>query len=159
MDSDIAIVERAAFSARLKQSLLAAGLPGTPTRLTRAFNLRLVDDSVTVHGVRKWLVGEAIPTQARINTFASWLRISPHWLRYGGDVVEMETARRDCLLLSHDDMRILDDFHRLDAQKRELVTAMVEVLLANCPAQAQPEREPAAPDAFTAPMRAASQHG
>ena len=38
---------------------------------------------MTIHGARKWLLGEAIPTQERIHILALWLNLNPAWLRYG----------------------------------------------------------------------------
>lgn len=38
---------------------------------------------MTVHAVRKWLVGEACPTQARILRLSELLAVDPSWLRFG----------------------------------------------------------------------------
>lgn len=32
---------------------------------------------------RKWLKGEAIPTQDKIHILARWIGVSPQWLRFG----------------------------------------------------------------------------
>lgn len=33
--------------------------------------------------VRKWLLADAIPTQAQLVGLADWLGVSPQWLRFG----------------------------------------------------------------------------
>jgi transposase len=38
---------------------------------------------VTAQTARKWLLAEAIPTQAKLIALADWLAVSPQWLRFG----------------------------------------------------------------------------
>jgi len=77
--------ERSQFSARLKAVLASArGLQPSPTLVAREFNERFAGKPVTVHAVRKWLVGEAIPTQDKLRALAKWLEVSVEWLRFGG---------------------------------------------------------------------------
>ncbi|MFD2274111.1 hypothetical protein ACFS07_32355 [Undibacterium arcticum] len=58
--------EREGFSDRLQQALRNAHYqPDSPTKLAREFNIRFSGRAVTVHAARKWLVGEAIPTQEK----------------------------------------------------------------------------------------------
>lgn len=59
------------------------GLPLRPTAFARWFNARSGERPVTVHAVRKWLVGEACPTQARILRLSQLLAVDPTWLRFG----------------------------------------------------------------------------
>lgn len=136
--------ERAAFTARLIQSLHDAGWPVTPTALQRAVNQRLTDDAVTVHGVRKWLIGEAIPNQARCHALAGWLDVSPHWLRYGAGAEagagEGETRRGNHPPLSPADNALLADLRQLDADARQLVDKLVAVMLTS--AASAPARQP-----------------
>ena len=75
--------ERAEFSNRLISSLVQLGWTKlSPTRFAEQFNQRAgTVDAVKLHGARKWLVGSAIPTQARIEILASWLKVSADWLR------------------------------------------------------------------------------
>ncbi|MES2832268.1 MAG: hypothetical protein V4695_09780 [Pseudomonadota bacterium] len=77
--------ERSQFSARFKAALESTrGLQPSPTLVAREFNNRFVGRPVTVHAVRKWLVGEAIPTQDKLRALAKWLEVSVEWLRFGG---------------------------------------------------------------------------
>jgi hypothetical protein len=79
--------EREAFSERLLISLRSAACPDSPTLLSREFNNRYAGTAITVHAARKWLVGEAIPTQDKLRILAEWLGVDVHWLRFGDQLL------------------------------------------------------------------------
>ena len=83
MDSKIASDERIHFSDRLRAALIAANQPTGASAFARAYNLRADGATVTTHGVRKWLKGEAIPTHEKILIIARWLHVHSSWLRFG----------------------------------------------------------------------------
>ena len=73
------------FSKRLIETLKSSrSLRASPTSLAREFNFHFVGKPITVHAARKWLVGEAIPTQDKLRALANWLGVSVDWLRFGG---------------------------------------------------------------------------
>jgi hypothetical protein len=74
------------FSERLKSAMVSAGYLPRPAVLEREFNLRWHGKPMTLHGVRRWLLGETIPGQDKILVLAEWLGISPQLLRYGAEV-------------------------------------------------------------------------
>ncbi|HQT02144.1 MAG TPA: transcriptional regulator, partial [Thiotrichales bacterium] len=71
------------FSERLKESMRAAGYELRPVVLEREFNLRYWGRSVSFQAVRRWLRGEVVPTQDRLQVLAEWLGVDAHWLRFG----------------------------------------------------------------------------
>lgn len=76
--------ERSAFSGRLVELLRHAGRGHiSATVLARAFNAQHQGQAVTTHAVRKWLLGQALPTQDKLRTLARMFSVEPHWLRYG----------------------------------------------------------------------------
>lgn len=76
--------QRLAFSLRLSEELSQLGLPvSSPTQVARAYSHRFPDQAVTAQTVRKWLLGEAIPVQAKLLALAEWFGVSAQWLRYG----------------------------------------------------------------------------
>jgi hypothetical protein len=78
------VADRAAFSTRLKGLLVREGYVTTsPTNLARHFNLRYKGDPVTVHAVRKWLFGLAVPSRTKVMTLCSMLNSTPEYLVYG----------------------------------------------------------------------------
>lgn len=83
MDSLRALNERINFADRLHLALVAAQQPTSTTAFTRAYNLRANGAAVSPHGARKWLRGEAVPTQEKILALARWLNVQAAWLRFG----------------------------------------------------------------------------
>ncbi|WP_194723887.1 hypothetical protein [Noviherbaspirillum malthae] len=103
----------------------------SPTVLLRQFNQRCeVGQSPSVHAVRKWLLGLAIPTQDKLRVLADWLGVSAEWLRFGQE--QASDSRHDATgALVHadsSDSALLDAFHRLDAKNQEIVFQLVQSL-------------------------------
>jgi hypothetical protein len=116
--------ERAGFSLRLGASLSDLGWTKlSPTRLAFEFNLRAGASSVTLHAARKWIMGEAIPTQARIVLLANWLHVNAAWLRFGGKLESSEPSH-----LGKQDLILLGAFSLLEAPQKKLVREMIELL-------------------------------
>ena len=122
--------ERTSFSDRLMESLEAAGFDSTPARFTVEFNLRADGSAVTVHGARKWLLGDAIPTQPRIQIIANWLGISAAWLRFGDSGNSEESApARVASDLKSSELALLHDIRLLSDTNNSLLRAIVETML------------------------------
>jgi transcriptional regulator with XRE-family HTH domain len=116
--------ERECFSLRLQQSLRDADhSTDSPTELARDFNARFSGDPITVHAARKWLVGEAIPTQEKMRTLAQWLGVPVDWLRFGGD--ETPAKQPD----ASSDIKLMADFGLLSDHDRKIVREFIKVLL------------------------------
>lgn len=121
--------ERESFSLRLQQTLRNAHhSPDSPTELARDFNIRFSGRPITVHAARKWLVGEAIPTQDKMRTLAQWLGVPVEWLRFGGD--ERRTESRDAISgFKTDDLKLMADFQLLDEHDRQIVREFIRILV------------------------------
>jgi len=121
--------EREGFSLRLQQTLRNAHhSPDSPTELARDFNARFEGPPITVHAARKWLVGEAIPTQDKLRTLADWLAVPVEWLRFGG-----EEHRQDNRSASGngrpEDMKLLSDLRLLSEGDRQIVREFIRILV------------------------------
>ena len=87
--------EHEEFSKRLRFALRQAAVTfDSPTSLSEEFSARYPDMPVTQQAVRKWLNGEAIPTQARVQALALWLAVGPEWLRFGKDTPATHSAQQ-----------------------------------------------------------------
>jgi transcriptional regulator with XRE-family HTH domain len=89
--------EKQGFSRRLRDCLkrVRPAAEG-PAALAREFNLRYEGTPVTVQAVRKWVSGQALPSQDKIRALALWLEVSPQWLRYGeGEALPGRALRQD----------------------------------------------------------------
>ncbi|MBB5371073.1 MULTISPECIES: hypothetical protein [unclassified Janthinobacterium] len=75
---------RQQFSERLKKELTRVGLPiASPTQIAQEFNTLYPANKIAAQTVRKWLLADAIPTQAKLMNLAEWLEVSAEWLRFG----------------------------------------------------------------------------
>lgn len=132
--------ERQAFSTRLKLALASAQFPLRPSVLAREFNLRARGMEVTPHGARKWLVGEAFPSQQRLLVLANWLNVQMAWLRFGTQDGG-ETAKGE--VTSDEQLQLLQEINGLSGRAQEIVRYLVDSLakleMAAGQASAQPE--------------------
>jgi transcriptional regulator with XRE-family HTH domain len=119
--------ERLAFSERLIQALKNARYPASPTRVAREFNVRHDARPVTVHAVRKWLLGEAIPTQDKVQALARWLGVATEWLRFGA--ADMARAKRAVDRIDADVVNLVADLQRLDEHHKQLACEFVRMLV------------------------------
>ena len=126
--NDPAKEERLAFSTRLKVAMASAHVDVRPSVLAREFNRRARGMEVTSHAARKWLVGEAVPTQQRLLILADWLDVRVAWLRFGtreagqpADILPPEIASDEQLLL-------LREISCLSEQAQALVRDLVDSL-------------------------------
>lgn len=120
--------EQERFADRLIQALEAARYQHAgASRIAREFNLRFPDKAVTVHAVRKWIKGEAIPTQDKLIAVSQWLGVKPDWLRYDaeGAAAEADPARQ----FSGEALRLLRDFERLGSDRQTIVDQIIQLLL------------------------------
>ncbi|WP_426197605.1 hypothetical protein [Massilia sp. DWR3-1-1] len=130
MNSKIAADERANFSKRLCIALLRAECSVSPTVFAQEFNLRTDGFAITSHAARKWLRGEAFPTQDKLVVLSRWLALSPQWLRYGEEcATESDYAANDPMGLPRDHLALLHDMQLLDDRSREIVKDLVASLM------------------------------
>lgn len=123
-------IERKEFSVRLQQALVACGYETlSPTRLTREFNTRYHGRQVTVHAVRKWLLGESIPVQDKLRLLAAWLKVDVTWLRYGDESQQHAGFDAQSLVNSHQDLQLIEDLQLLDDHHRQIAQQVVRALL------------------------------
>ena len=127
-------IERANFSERLQQALRNADYsPDSPTQLAREFNVRFAGRPITVHAARKWLVGEAIPTQEKLRTLAQWLGVPAEWLRFGGEQLLGERSGRGAAelppRLESADVKLIADLQHLDEDYRMIAREIIRMLV------------------------------
>jgi transcriptional regulator with XRE-family HTH domain len=124
--------EREQFSQRLQKMLRQTHhSPDSPTELAREFNIRFSGPPVTVHAARKWLVGEAIPTQDKIRALAQWLVVPADWLRFGNDAArpDVPSVSSSANAASPVDLKLIADLKLLDEPHRQIVREVVRILI------------------------------
>ena len=121
--------ERTGFSSRLQQCLRNSHhSPDSPTELAREFNIRFSGQPITVHAARKWLVGEAIPTQDKMRTLAHWLQVPIEWLRFGG-AEQQEKTFDPVNALRSADLKLIADLQLLDDHHRQIVREFIRIIV------------------------------
>ncbi|MBB5608238.1 MULTISPECIES: hypothetical protein [unclassified Janthinobacterium] len=124
--------ERESFSQRLQLALKNAHYsPDSPTRLAREFNIRFDGRPITVHAARKWLVGEAIPTQEKLRMIAQWLGVPAEWLRFGGPESATPNGESTSALSRFEsaDVKLIADLQRLDEHHRQIAREFIRMLV------------------------------
>jgi hypothetical protein len=123
-------IERRDFSERLQQTLHKRGYdPDSPTKLAREFNSRYDGRPVTVHAVRKWLLGEAIPVQDKLRTLAAWLTVDVTWLRFGDEPQAGTQGAQGNGGFATPDLQLIAELRLLDPHHRHIAREIVRALL------------------------------
>lgn len=116
------------FAERLKFALLKAGKSLRPTDLAIQFSLQSqAEGGVSMPAARKWLRGEALPTEDKLRTLAHWLNVDPHELRYG---VSPNKALAEQLkqlpYAAQNDVAAVEQFLALPPEHRKTVRAVIK---------------------------------
>jgi hypothetical protein len=121
--------EKIEFSNRLRTAIQEAGYQLRPTILEREFNTRYWGKPVTVQAVRRWLRGEAIPSQEKLQVLADWLKIEPHALRFGEQAAESIRAKRKQWedALDSQERETIELYLALPAEKRKVIREVITV--------------------------------
>ncbi len=125
------MTETSGFAQRLKNGMMAIGFEPRPSILEREFNLRYWGRPVTFQGVRRWLRGESMPEQDKLVVLAEWLRVSPHYLRFGVDDANASVQEKPGdwrQTLSPDLQHVIDAFLSLPAEEKRLVADLLSAL-------------------------------
>lgn len=130
--------EKVEFAQRLSDAMTRAGYALRPVVLEREFNTRYWGRSVTLQAVRRWLRGEAIPSQEKLQVLADWLKVEPQVLRFGEQVsnsIQQQKQRWD-EGVGHLERETFDAFLKLPAPQRKLIR---EVILTFAKVHAEPD--------------------
>lgn len=124
-----------AFGERLKAAMTKAGYALKPVVIEREFNQRYWGSPVSVQAVRKWLLGDVIPTQDKLQVLAEWLQVDPHWLRFGedrfGSVREQESKWE--VGMTQEDRNAISEFMTLPLAERKTLRQFFKVYLQTRP--------------------------
>lgn len=124
------------FAKRLRDAMQAAGYEPKPSVLEREFNLRYMGKSMTLHGVRRWLLGESLPKQDKVLVLAEWLRIPPQQLRYGVEVemrIQQQRARWE-EAIGYQEREVFEAYLNLPVPQRKIVREVIQTFAKAFPA-------------------------
>jgi len=119
--------EKTQFAERLRAGMLAAGYQARPGVLEKEFNSRYWGRSVTFQAVSRWLRGEAIPSQEKLQVLADWLNIEPHVLRFGEGPIKTirEKRKRWDEGIGYQERELFEAFLSLPADQRKAVREII----------------------------------
>lgn len=121
--------QRLEFSRRLREELIRTGREESPVALAREINLHLRNpERVHPSSCRKWLHGQAIPTQEKLQVLARILQVTPAWLRFG-QLTDLREPQPVAAPLSSDELALLDGWRQLGARQRRTVRMLMGQLL------------------------------
>lgn len=115
------------FAERLRDAMTAAGYEAKPAVLEREFNTRYWGKPMTLHGVRRWLRGETLPSQEKLLVLAEWLGVPPQQLRFGSEVAQRVQQRRARWGsgVGYQDRDIFEAFLKLPVPQRRLIREVI----------------------------------
>lgn len=121
--------------------MLAAGYEARPAVLEKGFNSRYWGRSVTVQAVRRWLRGEAIPSQEKLQVLAEWLRVEPQILRFGEQAVQTARARQQQWNegIGYQEREVFETFLNLPAAQQKVVREVILAFARAFPAETAPD--------------------
>ena len=138
------------FAQRLKQAMERAGYEARPSVLEREFNTRYWGKPMTLHGVRRWLLGETMPRNDKILVLAEWLGEAPQNLGFGIEGAgSAGQARRGPKAGAYRDEELMNALMSLPVSQRRVVREVI-LTFARDAAHAR-ERERAAAKGERAP--------
>jgi len=134
--------EKLEFAERLRNAMLVAGYDARPSVLEKGFNSRYWGRSVTFQAVSRWLRGEAIPSQEKLQVLAEWLKIEPHALRFGEQAAESIRAKRRQWEenLDFQERETIEHYLSLPAPQRKIVREVIDAFVKAFPAESAGEQ-------------------
>ena len=123
--------DKAAFAKRVKAAMKAKGWRPEPAVLERRFNEKHWGKAVSLHGVRRWLLGETLPRHENLVTLATVLEVPPHTLRYGPSAQPMQLTEpkpRWDEDLGWSERELFLAFLRLPVPQRRVVRDVIKAL-------------------------------
>lgn len=132
------------FAERLRDAMVKAGMKPEPAVLERNFNLRYFGKPITLHGVRKWLIGESIPPYDKIIVLAEMLNISPEELTFGLEIKQQikETRARWDEGIGYQEREIFEAFLALPTPQRKIVREVIQAFAKAFPAEGKVSGKP-----------------
>lgn len=122
--------ERTEFSKRLIAAMTAAGYEARPGILLKRFNSTYRGRSVSFQTASRWLKGQGIPEQDKLQVLAELYGVAPQELRYGERSSRRIADSRPAWLheLSTSDQQMLDAYLLLPPAQRRLVRELIAAL-------------------------------
>jgi len=122
--------EKTLFANRLIKAMQAKGYEAKASVLEREFNLNYSGKPMTLHGVRKWLIGESIPSGDKLLVLSKWLDVPLEELVFEKDI-QTAIAQREARWqqdIGYRDKEVFEAFIALSPTHKKIVRDMIVAL-------------------------------
>ncbi len=119
--------ERHEFSERLISSLKKSNIPVRVVEIHKLFLKNNKNISISTHAIRKWLLGESIPTQEKLRVLSDILLVEPNWLRYGEETANLKINKFN--KLNSNQLKLLTEFEKLSFNQKKYILEIIQALL------------------------------
>lgn len=117
------------FSQRLADAMRHAGYEPRPAVLYRLFNSKYRGQSVSFQTMSRWLRGQGIPAQDKLQVLADLFGVEPQVLRFGPGKSRVAEQRASWPAgVGSRERQVIDTFLQLPPKRRELVAELVKAL-------------------------------
>ncbi|WCM90516.1 XRE family transcriptional regulator [Acidovorax sp. NCPPB 3576] len=116
------------FAQTLRQAMENAGYAAKPAVLQREFNSRHpAEKPITLHGVRRWLMGETIPSYPKLQVLSDWLGVPVHDLMHGTTVPSGRPTKtpNPSRPMGYEDRQVVEAFLKLPAAPRRIARDVI----------------------------------
>ncbi|AMM30267.1 transcriptional regulator [Acinetobacter pittii] len=122
--------EKTLFAKRLIQAMQSNGYEPKASILEREFNLNYSGKPMTLHGVRKWLIGDSIPSGDKLLALAKWLNVPPEELVFERNFqkINQHTEPTWQQELGYKDKEIFEAYINLSASHKKIIREMIIAL-------------------------------
>ena len=120
---------RQEFAKRLAEAMQAQGYKPRPGVLLKLFNSHYNGRSVAFSTASKWLRGEMLPEQDKLEVLASLLDVEPQVLRFGSPPGRLADSRLDWKAMSPEDAATCLSYLALPPKRRQLIGELVKALV------------------------------
>jgi hypothetical protein len=118
--------DKKAFGERLGKAMAAAGYEAKAAVLAREFNQRYIGKAVTLHGVRRWLLGETIPGEDKLLVLGRWLKVEPQHLVWGDEPKKIAREKKTWAeAIDFREKEIFEAFLALTASQKKIIREVV----------------------------------
>ena len=119
--------EKTKFAERLAEAMRCAGYEARASVLEREFNTRYWGRAVSYQAVSRWLKGEAVPAQDKLEVLAEWLKIEPQALRFGEHLVQAIRSKKNQWddAIGYQEREVFEAFLSLPVPQRKVLREVI----------------------------------
>lgn len=133
------------FAEKLRKAMERAGYEPRPSVLEREFNTRHWGKPMSLHGVRRWLLGETLPDHRKLATLSQWLQVPLQDFLAGATPPGTPRTDEPSGLwhagMGYDDRKLFEIYLRLPVPQRRVAREVILAIARAHAADAEKQRK------------------